>query len=198
MRHQVDSVRVLDQKSAYSWPSIRRACFGLLAGMSLGACTPDSAVDGSISGTDFGSVQSAFYMIEDAGPHELLLVLTSYGEGCSTYSSYFESGGEPAGSGPHHALFFRQFLLEPVAAGTFEIQGLDESADDGISYSHAWFRQYADAVWTPANDAGGSGGSLTLTSLEEGLLAGSFELQLVTGDTLSGYFDAELCDVADF
>lgn len=175
----------------------RLTLVGLASGL-LGACTPDSQVEGSVSGAAFGSVLSAFYMIEDAGPHELLLVLTSYGDGCGTYASYFESGGEPAGSGPHNALFFRQFLLEPVAPGTYEVQALNGVDDDGISFSHAWFRTFESAIWTAPEDAAATGGTLTLTTLDAGVLTGSFDLSLSTGDALSGYFDADLCDVADF
>lgn len=167
-------------------------------GLITTACGPSSTLDGSINGTEFGEVQSAFFMTSDESLHELQLVLTNYGDGCSTYDSYFRQDATPAGSGPFHAFFVRLQLIDPVGETAYDILQNSQLYPNGIEYAHAWYRLYEAEGWTPASDASAQSGTLVINALSADSLSATLDLSLITGDVLSGSIEAEFCDIADF
>lgn len=169
---------------------------------SLAACGEKSHLDGTIGGTEFGSVKSAFFMTSSSNLYELQLVLTNFDEGCATYESYFVSDAQPEGNDPAHALFVRFQLLETLTPGTYEIVPNNETYESPLEFSHAWFRTYEGEGWTAPSDASAQSGSITFdsftpTDAEEGLV-GTLSVTLITGDSLEGNFVAGYCNIADF
>jgi hypothetical protein len=159
------------------------------------ACS-SSKVDGSVSGTDFGRVESALFMTQSGAAEEAMLLLTNYPDACATYTAWFEQGGEGPVAGQDHALSSRFYLLDPVTPGTWTIVGADETYEDGITYLHARFLEYtADGTWDGPSAVSGQ---LVIDSMDDAWVTGTAAMTLETGDTLEITFEAETCTVEDF
>lgn len=174
----------------------------LLLLLAATACGEKSHLDGTVGGTEFGSVKSAFFMTSSTNLYELQLVLTNFEDGCASYESYFVSDAQPEGNDPAHALFVRFQLLETATLGAYEIVPNNETYESPLEFVHAWFRTYEGEGWTAPSEASAQTGSIVIntfspTDAEEGLV-GTVEVNLITGDSLEGNFVAGYCNISDF
>ena len=162
----------------------------VLSAVALTACN-SSKVNGTVDGEEFGKVGSAIFMQSSSNLEEVQIVLTNYTEACVTYTGYFQLGSTPSEALPLNALFIRFLLTDPVSPQSYDIVPPTDFYPDWLQWVHAWYRTYSETGWD-GPDA--TGGSITVDSIDESVMTGSFSVELSTGDTLDGDFTADFCN----
>lgn len=184
------------------------ACGPPSAGAARGGSSTDATATGSASSTgatNVGASVDAVAIVTHRenvatvwGGHpyrtELEIRLTDYGDACALETS----GIDPRGGG-----WLSLVLMSPSqtgfpelpAAGTYALQLDGAMAWDTPTFRTAgelWLNEADCELWSSMGSSARSG-TLTLTSVSETQVEGSFTYQTATGGTVSGAFVAPIC-----
>jgi len=164
--------------------------YGRLLPILLAACSSSSNSPSTISGSIKGKAFAVGDSLTLANPMQVAIVLTSAADACVPPAQQVQHPGETAllillddydaASNKHTA---------PTAAGTYTVSSSVTAHNAAVEANILDATCENDA----SNDALADGGSVQLTSVDHGTFAGTFDVQLDSGDHITGAFQAPTC-----
>ena len=156
----------------------------------LAACSSSSNSPGAISGSIKGKAFAVGDSLTLANPMQVAIVLTSEADACVPPAQQVQHPGETAllillddydaTNNKHTA---------PAAAGTYAVSSSMTAHNAMVEANILDAMCENDA----SNDAVADGGTVQLTSVDNGTFAGTFDVQLDSGDHITGTFQAPTC-----
>lgn len=174
----------------------------LVAVATVGCNKGPNSVDGSVDGVSFGEALESTYQIavEDAPDTYITALVTDYEGACTNYEYYVEllqyDSRNPYADPDHPPkyLAFKISLEGKNIVGDYEVLPSGEFYPGG-PWSISAFYRYVPTGSSVFETVAAVGGTISITSYSEGQpLVAEFEVELETGDILTGKMEAPVCE----
>ena len=174
----------------------------VVALMAAGCHKGPNGVDGSVDGVAFGDALESTYVlaVDDAPDSYLTVIISDYEGACTNYEYYVEllqyDDRNPYADPEHPPKYvaFKISLEGKDLVGEYEILPSGQFYPGG-PWSVSGFYRYVAEGSSVFETVAGVGGTLNISAYTEGQpLVGTFELELETGDILTGKMEAPICE----